>query len=1162
MPLQPLAPLGFQAIRATAPRRVAQQPLPLSEEEQASLLQQGIGALSYVAETLDKPGSAVRGLLAGQPEQLLNLIPFSDTLGITDPESVVSGRELLETYGLAPKNIPGFFNSFEDAAFDVAGFATEVVLDPLLYVTGPLGSLTKAGLKAQKGTGKLATTLKGAEKQFAEQLAGTSKLGRELGTTPAALANELEAGERALFGLRIPFTDINTTLPIPFVDGKRSAKLLRAVTYGGGKLNPITAVRGMFSHTAGDVWDGATQLAKDLAYSEKNHLRGALWGMRPAMQQGSKRLDSLWADLAEYHTKMGDPHSAQEFARELAEIQPDLLNTVDGLANLQGKLDLQKQLADAAGLTNDMADYAKARELGEQMHDLMGVMTRTENKAKERLVALGGSVKELDDAFAAHLFRTPSNKDVLKKGAEQRARLFKTGTPFAIHRNDIVTDYPMGTKGFNDASRNVLLTGTKGLSKAENKVLREQLVKRVESLGRQVDEKDTIKELQMQVLIHGEYRPSMERAVQMGKVTQEQADKLLDDFVKSPNQLADEAAEFAKVDGLSDEAKRILIESSDALRTKDNLSQAAKTRAYLRDLPVEVTENGLFDRALIDDWFDYMEHAITAESNLRTMHRFLGGPDIVRAAGTIPDEISLAQAWRDAGLEAKGLDTFMAKNFPDDEIASKVVDQQTMGALTAYNESMKPAVINKLLQFTDKVTATYKGWLTIPAPAFHGRNNIAALWSNWADGEMGIFELLAGYARGLTHINTRGRKPLEFIDEVVGTGLLEGHGQFVEIASEQAARQLTGLPEPFGVFKELFSPTRIKERGFLGNINPIGMRGVTKGTPNILMAAGEKAYGTTEFLARMVPYSILRKKGYTPAQAAYRVKRIQFDYSQLSKFEKSFMRRVIPFYSWTRKSIPYSVAKILARPGGKTAQTIRAYGEATSSDEYVPAFLREGLAIRTRGTEQEATFFKQAGLPIEDLNKFVLSEGLPDSERTVEKFAGLLHPLITFPVEQFAGRSLWQGRDLKNLWSPTREIQKKFSATGMGVPLPYVDRLIHTSPFSRVASEVRQLADPRKNLVEKGLNLMTGAKFGTYDLEKLRLIETRKAMQKQLGVEPDISVFEQYYVPKHKRPDMEPQRLAELQARLKQVQGLGSSIRELQVARDREKLLAAQVPGR
>jgi hypothetical protein len=52
-----------------------------------SILGATMGGLQYIGETLDKPGRAVRGLLGGQgPAALANLIPFSDTLGITDPQ--------------------------------------------------------------------------------------------------------------------------------------------------------------------------------------------------------------------------------------------------------------------------------------------------------------------------------------------------------------------------------------------------------------------------------------------------------------------------------------------------------------------------------------------------------------------------------------------------------------------------------------------------------------------------------------------------------------------------------------------------------------------------------------------------------------------------------------------------------------------------------------------------------------------------------------------------------------------------------------------------------------------------------------------------------------------------------------------------------------------
>lgn len=87
---------------------------PVEKEQEASLIRdlanKAMSGLQYVGETLDKPGQAVRGALAGKPWELLNLIPFSDTLGITsseglfgqyglnktDDEDAVSGRDLLE----------------------------------------------------------------------------------------------------------------------------------------------------------------------------------------------------------------------------------------------------------------------------------------------------------------------------------------------------------------------------------------------------------------------------------------------------------------------------------------------------------------------------------------------------------------------------------------------------------------------------------------------------------------------------------------------------------------------------------------------------------------------------------------------------------------------------------------------------------------------------------------------------------------------------------------------------------------------------------------------------------------------------------------------------------------------------------------------------------
>lgn len=139
---------GLSGFGSASSRPTAQFP-PLTPEEEESLVSQlmgtGMGAFQYAAETLDKPGAAVRGLIAGEPDQLLNLIPFSDTLGITDPTERHYGSDLLVDLGLRQRNDPDKW--FEPG--DIAGFAFDVATDPLSWIN-PLGALSKGGHVAQR----------------------------------------------------------------------------------------------------------------------------------------------------------------------------------------------------------------------------------------------------------------------------------------------------------------------------------------------------------------------------------------------------------------------------------------------------------------------------------------------------------------------------------------------------------------------------------------------------------------------------------------------------------------------------------------------------------------------------------------------------------------------------------------------------------------------------------------------------------------------------------------------------------------------------------------------------------------------------------------------------------------------------------------------------
>lgn len=90
-----------------------------------------LGALGYVGDAIDKPGRAIRGLLAGRPDEAAAVIPFSDSLGLTDKSRSTSGKAMLNALGM---------DVGDGLGGDVAGFAAEVATDPLTLLGAGAGA--------------------------------------------------------------------------------------------------------------------------------------------------------------------------------------------------------------------------------------------------------------------------------------------------------------------------------------------------------------------------------------------------------------------------------------------------------------------------------------------------------------------------------------------------------------------------------------------------------------------------------------------------------------------------------------------------------------------------------------------------------------------------------------------------------------------------------------------------------------------------------------------------------------------------------------------------------------------------------------------------------------------------------------------------------------
>ena len=187
-----------------------------------------------------------------------------------------------------------------------------------------------------------------------------------------------------------------------------------------------------------------------------------------------------------------------------------------------------------------------------------------------------------------------------------------------------------------------------------------------------------------------------------------------------------------------------------------------------------------------------------------------------------------------------------------------------------------------------------------------------------------------------------------------------------------------------------------------------------------VLEAGRRASAEVEWFNRVPMYTYLRKKGFSAAEAASEVRKLHVDYSDLTQFEKDVMRRVIPFYSFSRKMMEQTAKQIMERQGGMpgltVAGSIKAIEALRNPGELVPDYVAETTAVPLgEDSEGNRNYITGFGLAFEDPLSFA-GKGL--------RGAGLealsrMHPLLKAPLEYSTGELFFQagpdgGRDLKD----------------------------------------------------------------------------------------------------------------------------------------------------
>ena len=184
----------------------------------------------------------------------------------------------------------------------------------------------------------------------------------------------------------------------------------------------------------------------------------------------------------------------------------------------------------------------------------------------------------------------------------------------------------------------------------------------------------------------------------------------------------------------------------------------------------------------------------------------------------------------------------------------------------------------------------------------------------------------------------------------------------------------------------------------------------------------EKINAGVEDYNRSLLYLAAVKNGETLEYAGDLVKKLQFDYSDLSEFEKK-IKTIMPFYTWMRDNIPLQVERFMDDPrlymilmkrvpdAGKEAS-----GMTDEEWDNIPDWVKDTFPVAL-GKDPETGRYRlfDTTLPYQDLSK------IGDVQDMFGEAVSLLHPLVKIPAELFLNKNLYTGAALESYEGETAE---------------------------------------------------------------------------------------------------------------------------------------------
>lgn len=312
---------------------------------------------------------------------------------------------------------------------------------------------------------------------------------------------------------------------------------------------------------------------------------------------------------------------------------------------------------------------------------------------------------------------------------------------------------------------------------------------------------------------------------------------------------------------------------------------------------------------------------------------------------------------------------------------------------------------SNFLKMYDRFLYLIKLNQTTVLPAFHIRNKLSNLYLGW----LGV---------GRDAVNPR--MQADAFRTVKHQGDIEKLKDLRPITIKNADGEVIGVKHWNEIYEEALAHGVVDEGFFATEFGAHAKYGgITKGKAKVSIKGkefnldptdtehffaykyGAKVGSHIENSDRLLQFASRLSKGQTAEVASEGVKKFLFDYSDLTAFEQSVMKRIFPYYTWLRKNGRLQASQLLEQPGKyrDTAKAMHAVSDMNNEDERVDRRMMAPFAqdwVQTPFGKEGEPIMLNPNLPFQDLNNL---PNPTDLKGTAMNLLGKTSPILKAPAE-------------------------------------------------------------------------------------------------------------------------------------------------------------------